>query len=70
MAKPPKPLLIKMLLENVQIPAFRLCHFSQCCFVRWIKFIAKIHVSVYRTSLQLQIDDYITSTSIKQLGGK
>jgi len=25
---------------------------------------------VYRTSLQLQIDDYINSTSIKQLGGK
>ena len=35
-----------------------------------IKFIAKIHVSVYRTSLQLQIDDYINSSSIKQLGGK
>jgi len=35
-----------------------------------IKFIAKLHVSVYRTSLQLQIDDYINSTSIKQLGGK
>ena len=34
------------------------------------KFIAKIHVSVYRTSLQLSIDDYINSTSIKQLGGK
>ena len=33
-----------------------------------IKFIAKIHVSVFRTSLQLQIDDYINSTSIKQLG--
>ena len=32
-----------------------------------IKFIAKIHVSVYRTSLQLQIDDSINSTSI---GGK
>ena len=32
-----------------------------------IKFIAKIHLSVYRTSLQLQIDDYINSTSIKQL---
>ena len=31
-----------------------------------IKFIAKIHVSVYSTSLQLQIDDYINSTSIKQ----
>ena len=28
--------------------------------------IAKIHVSVYRTSLQLQIDDYINSTSIQQ----
>ena len=35
-----------------------------------IKFIAKIHVSVNRTSLQLQIDDSIYSTSIKQLGGK
>ena len=35
-----------------------------------IKFIAKINVSVYRKSLQLQIDDYINSTSIKQLGGK
>ena len=35
-----------------------------------IKFIAKIYVSVYRMSLQLQIDDYINSTSIKQLGGK
>ena len=33
-------------------------------------FIAKIHVSVYRTSFQPQIDDYINSTSIKQLGGK
>ena len=29
-----------------------------------------MHVSVYRTSLQLQINDYINSTSIKQLGGK
>ena len=27
-----------------------------------IKFIAKIYVSVYRMSLQLQIDDYINST--------
>ena len=27
-----------------------------------IKFIAKIYVSVYRMSLQLQIDDYIIST--------
>ena len=35
-----------------------------------IKFIAKINVSVYRQSLQSQIDDYIDSTSIKQLGGK
>ena len=35
-----------------------------------IKFIVKIHESVYRTSLQLQIEDYINSTSIKQLGGK
>ena len=35
-----------------------------------MKFIAKIHVSAYRTSLQLQIDDYFHSTSIKQLGGK
>ena len=35
-----------------------------------IKFIAKIYVSVYRMSLQLQIDDYINSTCIKQLGGK
>ena len=26
-----------------------------------IKFIPKIHVSVYRTSLQLQIDDYINN---------
>ena len=26
--------------------------------------MAKIHVSVYRTSLQSQIDDYINSTSI------
>ena len=25
---------------------------------------------MYRTSLQLQIDDYINNTSIKQLGGK
>ena len=35
-----------------------------------IKFIAEMHVSVYRTSIQLQIDECINSTSIKQLGGK
>ena len=32
--------------------------------------IRYMFISVYRTSLQLQIDDYINSTSIKQLGGK
>jgi len=31
-------------------------------------FIAKKHVSVFRMSLQLQVDDYFSSTSIKQLG--
>ena len=35
-----------------------------------IKFIAKIHVYVYRTSLQSQIDDYINSTGIKHQGEK
>ena len=29
-----------------------------------------MHVSVYRTSLQLQIDDYFNSTNKKQLDGK
>ena len=37
---------------------------------RQIKFIAKIQVSVYRTRLQLQIDDYFNRISIKQFGGK
>ena len=29
-----------------------------------------MYLAVYRTSLQLQIDDYFNSTNIKQLGGK